>query len=80
MKNTLAMPLMVFGIVGCATPHMPEQLPNSSNNNEPKAGLMYFLSSNYVSGLNRICTYKNGSMIATHTMPGISMCPINKRF
>ena len=74
---TLLLPLL---LVGCATPHMPEQLPNSSNNNEPKAGLMYFLSSNYVSGLNRICTYKNGSMTATHTMPGISMCPINKRF
>jgi hypothetical protein len=78
VKNLLLiLPLL---LVGCATPHTPEQPPNYSNNNEPKTGLMYFLSSNYVSGLNRICTYKNGSMTATHTMPGISMCPINKRF
>ena len=55
-------------------------LPNYSNNNEPKTGLIYFLSTNYMSGLNRICIYKNGSMTATHTIQGAGMCPINKRF
>ncbi|MDA9917514.1 hypothetical protein N9E05_06220 [Gammaproteobacteria bacterium] len=55
-------------------------LPNYSNNNTAKTGLIYFLSTNYVSGLNRICIYKNGGMTATHTMSGIGMCPMTKNF
>lgn len=43
-------------------------------------GMMYTLSDNYVSGMNRICIYKLGSQTATHTMKGIGMCPITKKF
>jgi len=40
----------------------------------------YILSSSYVSGTNRICIYKLGSITATHTINGIGLCPTSKEF
>ena len=40
----------------------------------------YYLSSSYVSGMNRICIYKFGSTTATHTINGIGFCPQSKAF
>ena len=50
-----------------------------STNNQ-SSGMMYTLSDDYVSGMNRICIYKLGSLTATHTMNGIGLCPITKNF
>ena len=41
------------------------------------SGPRYILSSNYVSGMNRICIYKLGTMVKTKTMNGISLCPMS---
>jgi hypothetical protein len=41
------------------------------------SGPKYFLSSSYVSGMNRICIYKFGSAVKTKTMNGITLCPMS---
>ena len=48
---------------------------NSSTNSS--IGMTYPLSSNYVSGMNRICIYKLGAMVKTKTINGISLCPMS---
>ena len=69
-----------------AMANLSESLNNSNNTlngrtgSDTSSGVMYTLSSNYVSGMNRICIYKLGSQTATHTMSGIGLCPISKRF
>lgn len=52
--------------------------PNNSGSNT--GGMLYTLESSYMSGSNRICIYKLGSQTATHTISGIGLCPISKRF
>lgn len=53
---------------------------NQNNSNDSRGGMMYMLSSNYMSGMNRICIYKLGTTTATHTMKGARMCPATMRF
>ena len=43
-------------------------------------GMTYYLTDNYMSGTNRICIYKLGGQVATHTINGIGMCPISMNF
>ena len=53
---------------------------NTRSDLDTSSGMMYMLSDHYVSGTNRICIYKLGSLTATHTIQGIGLCPISKRF
>ena len=50
---------------------------NTSGNN---SGITYYLTDNYISGSNRICIYKLGGQVATHTINGIGLCPISMKF
>ena len=56
---------------------------NSQSNNrhtfEP-IKTTYWLSSSYISGMNRICIYKLGSQTATHTVRNADLCPQTKGF
>lgn len=54
--------------------------PNANNSNDSRGGMLYSLSSHYMSGRNRICIYKMGGNTATHTMNGARMCPASMRF
>jgi len=54
--------------------------PNANNSNDSRGGMLHTLSDHYMSGRNRICIYKMGGNIATHTMNGARMCPATMRF
>jgi len=72
MKHTLALVLMVFGIVGCAT---NSDLPENTSETSLESGrFTYYLKSSYPSGFNRICIYKNGASDFTETIDGIKVC------
>lgn len=66
--------------IGLALAGVSQAINQGSQSTNSSPGMMYTLSDNYVSGTNRICIYKLGSQTATHTMNGIGLCPITKRF
>jgi hypothetical protein len=53
---------------------------SGTNGTNSSFGMMYSLSNSYMSGGNRICIYRLGSNVATHTIRGIGMCPLSMNF
>ena len=53
---------------------------NTQTNTIEPVTTTYNLSSSYVSGMNRICLYKLGTLTATHTIGATELCPITKGF
>lgn len=53
---------------------------NTQTNTIEPITTTYTLSSSYVSGMNRICLYKMGTLTATHTIGATELCPITKGF
>lgn len=53
--------------------------PNSNLNSSrgTSTGMVYYFSSSYLSGSNRICIYKLGSQVKTLTVGAAQICPIS---